>query len=127
MGTLEMVRGYSTIDKNLPLISFYDSTGTRVQGWQNADVPAQKWTLRRVSRTGQEINNLVRLNPYTGAGFNSYLQDGLYVFLPLPWFSFTLHLYSHRYIVPPASVRNEIYSTTGLSNTGWRSEIFDCR
>lgn len=77
-----MVRGYSKIDENSPVISFCDSTGTKVQGWRNADVPAQKWTLRRVSRTGQEINNILRLNSFTGAGFNSYLQDGLYDFLP---------------------------------------------
>ena len=37
-----------------------------------------------------------------------------------------LNLTSIRYIVLPESVRNDIYNSTGLRNTKWRKEIFDC-
>jgi hypothetical protein len=81
--------------------------GTKAQAWARADVPAQRWTLKRISRTGAEINALIRANPYIGPKFESYLSDGLY-------------------IVPPQSVRNDIYNGTELKTTPWREEIFDC-
>jgi hypothetical protein len=83
------------------------ANGTKAQGWAFTVVPQQNWTLTRISRTSAEINALVRANPYIGPTFQSYLQDGLY-------------------IVPPQSVRNSIYTGTGLGTTTWRAEIFDC-
>jgi len=86
---------------------FFSLTGTKAQGWARTDVPQQRWTLLRVSRSGADITNLIEGNQYIGPTFNSYLSDGLY-------------------IVPPQSVRDAIYNGTGLSSTTWRTEIFDC-
>jgi len=86
---------------------FFSLTGTKAQGWARTDVPRQGWTLLRVSRSAAEITALIKANPYIGPSFNSDSQDNLY-------------------IVPPLSVRNAIYSGTGLSSITWRPEIFDC-
>ena len=56
---------------------FCTSTGTKVQGLQYVDTSNQRWELRRVSRTGLEIQALVKANPFTSSDFGSYVQDGL--------------------------------------------------
>jgi len=106
---------------------FCSLTGTKAQGWACTDVPAQCWPLKRVSRTGAEINTVLKANKYIGAKFESYQQDGLCDAFPLlPSFPCShFVLFEIRYIVLPQRVRNDIYNGTGLRTTRWCEEIFD--
>jgi hypothetical protein len=92
---------------------FCSLTGTKAQGWARADVPAQRWTLKLVSRTGAEINALIRANPYIGSKFESYLSDGLCdAFTALPPFRAHTLFYSQSGILCPLRAFG-MTSTTG--------------
>lgn len=69
----------------------------------------QNWLIERQSRKPSEIQDLLKSSPYLHQDeFKSYIQDGSYV--PLP-----------------QDVRDQIFADTGLRNTSWRKEIFDCK
>jgi len=59
------------------LTAFCTSSGTTVHAWEYAAVATQEWRLHRVSRTAEEIHEIIHKNPYIGCDFKNYLQDGL--------------------------------------------------
>lgn len=57
----------------------WNSIGGIIQAWEHQETLTQEWKFVRVSRSGQEINTLLKANPHIQQVFKSYIVDGLYV------------------------------------------------
>ncbi|TDL14708.1 ricin B-like lectin [Rickenella mellea] len=75
-------------------------------GWDEGNIN-QLWTFRCHSRTSQEIDKVLNDDPNIRHKHSRYLTNGTY------------------FVLSQAMLR-EIWNHTGLGNTHWRRQIFDC-